>query len=116
MNAKSCTFALGNITTALAAAGCSSLFDGSADSQQRDAVVVRTMQYAELPSGVDRRCVESPKPGDSGSVTIARYRVNRAPYLQAFTTDAAQQLRSGDRVWAAPRLCSIQLKTARSPG
>lgn len=116
MNVKSSTFALVSITAALAATGCSSLFDGSAASPGRDAVVVRTMRYTELPSGMGRRCAALPRPGDDDTVTIVRYRVNRANYLQAFAANAAQQLRSGDRVWVAPRLCSIQFKAASRPG
>lgn len=113
MNAKSRAFALGNLLAVLAAAGCSSVFDGYTQAQ-RDAVVVRTMQYAELPVHVNARCVKPPSSGDPGAVTVVRYRIHRTPYWQAFTAESTPVLHTGDRVVVDPRVCSIQLKAGRS--
>ncbi len=107
------TFALWATTVPFLATGCSSLIDGTAASQNRDAIVVRTLPRGELPVQLDQRCVASSSSDFDGTVAIVQYRVNRANYLQAFSLGGSQHLRSGDPVRVDPRACTLQIQAAR---
>ena len=94
-------------------AGCS-VFNDNAESQWRQVTVINVQPRAELSTGVDVRGVgpAAVPPGDE--VAMVKYRVGRAPYLQAFAIPSGRSLHKGDTVVVHPSQCMMKGDTRAS--
>lgn len=97
------------LIASLTGVGCSG-FDSDAESQWRQATVVGVLPRAQLSPYTDARCVDvdSATAVPSPEVVLVRYRVGRAPYLQAFVLPNGRAFHSGDTVAVHPSQRAIK--------
>ncbi len=95
------------LVASLAAVSCSTLND-DAESQWRRATVVGVQLRAPLQAGVDAHCVDAVGAGPGDEVVLVKYRVGRAPYLQAFVVTSGRALHAGDSVAVHPSKCTLK--------
>lgn len=95
------------LVTSVAAAGCS-VFSDDTQSQWRTLTVMKVQPRAELSTYVDARCVGPASVAPSDEVVVVRYRVGRAPYLQAFPIPSGRSLQKGDTVVVHPGQCLLK--------
>lgn len=104
-------------TVALAASivlgGCA-VFGDEADLQWRRVTVAYVQPRAALGSGVDVRCAAPTSGTPDDPVAVVRYRVGRAPYLQAFAIPTGRSLSAGDTVVVHPSRCLVKDAAAAS--
>ena len=100
------------IGIALSSAGCA-MFDDAHDDHWRNVVVKDLVRRADLPTDVDRRCVDARAGADNDKVAVVQYRVGKGLYSHAFVTRLEDQVHVSDRVAVNPKLCALRLA---SPG
>ena len=96
------------LVTSLTGAGCSSFGGGIPSQWWHQSIVVGVQSLARLSSGVDAHCVDALPDGSDDKVVLVKYRVGRAPYLQAFPIPAGRLLNPGETVVAHPSQCTIR--------
>ena len=89
------------------AAGCSVFID-DIQSPWRTLTVISVQPRAQLSTSVDARCVGAASVAPSDEVVVVKYRVGRAPYLQAFAIPGGRSLHKGDTVVVHPSQCLIR--------
>lgn len=94
------------------ASGCS-VFSNNDAAQWRQLTVLRVQSRAELSRSVDVSCLSSVGGDSNDLVAVVKYRVNRAPYLQAFKFPAGRTLHESDTVIFHPSQCAIQDESPR---
>lgn len=95
------------LVASLAAVGCST-FNNDAQSQWLQATVVGVQLRAQLQTGVDASCVDAAGAGPGDEVVLVKYRVGRAPCLQAFAVTSGRALHTGDSVAVHPNKCAMK--------
>jgi len=95
------------LIAATGVAGCS-VFSGNDEAQWRKLTVMRIQSRAELSTRVDISCMGSVAAGPNEAVAVVKFRVNRAPYLQAFAIPAGRTLHLGDTVVVNPSRCILK--------
>ena len=107
------------VMTLVTATGCA-FVDQEWPMWWQDAVVVRTMHRAELPSGIDAGCVPAaPSSGatpDAALFALVQFRVGRAPYPMLFPIDDDSLMRPGDRVSVEPGTCKLRARVLVGSG
>ncbi len=94
------------LAASAAAASCSGL-GGDAQSQRRQVTVLNVQPRSELGPGVDVRCVDPTAVGPNDDVAVVRYRVGRAPHVQAFAIPVGRRLNKGDTLVVHPSECTM---------
>ena len=87
--------------------GCTVLGD-TGDSHWRRVSVAYVQPRAALGTGVDVRCAAPTVGAPNDPVAVVRYRVGRAPYLQAFPIPAGRSLSAGETVVVHPSRCIVR--------
>ena len=72
------------------------------------ATVISVLPRAQLSTSVDARCVGAASVAPSDEVAVVKYRVGRAPYLQAFAIPGGRSLHKGDTVVVHPSQCLMK--------
>ena len=98
---------VGALVASMTIAGCSVL-TGDTPSQWRTLSVISVQPRAELGSYVDTRCVGPASVAPRDEVAVVKYRVGRAPYLQAFAIPNGRSLHKGDTVVVHPGQCLLK--------
>ena len=88
-------------------AGCS-VFSDDAQSEWRTSTLISVQPRVQLSTYVDARCVGAASVAPSEDVAVVKYRVGRAPYLQAFAIPSGRSLHKGDTVVVHPSQCLIK--------
>ena len=101
------------LAVSVTAAGCSVLAD-DAESQWRQVTVINVQPRAALSKDVDVRCISPNVVAPNDEVAVVKYRVGRAPYLQAFAIPGGRSLHKGDTVVVHPRQCVMRDYTRAS--
>ena len=94
------------LAVSVAAASCAGI-GGDAGSQRRQVRVLSVQPRSELDPGVDMRCVNPTAADPNDVVAVVRYRVGRAPHLQAFAIPVGRRLKQGDTVVVHPSECTM---------
>ena len=95
------------LIASLTGVGCTT-FNSDAESQWRQATVVDVLSRTQLGKHVDARCVDSATAAPSDEVVLVKYRVGRAPYLQAFVLPNGRTVHPGDTVAVHPSRCAMK--------
>ncbi len=95
------------LVTSVTAASCS-VFTDKAQSQWRTLTVINVQPRAEVSADVDARCVGPASVAPSDEVVVVKYRVGRAPYLQALPVPSGRVLHEGDTVVVHPGGCRLE--------
>lgn len=95
------------LVTSVTAAGCSVFNDGT-QAQWRTLTVIQVQPRAEVSDYVDVRCLGPASVAPSDDVVVVKYRVGRAPYLQAFPIPSGRSPHKGDTVVVHPVKCLLK--------
>lgn len=95
------------LVASVTAASCSGFGDDT-QSQWRTLTVINVQPRAALGAYVDTRCVDATSVAPSDEVAVVKYRVGRAPYLQAFAIPNGRSLHRGDTVVVHPGQCLLR--------
>ncbi len=100
------------ICIVVSSAGCAML-DDAHDDHWHSVAVKDVVRRADLPTDVDRCCVDAQAGAASDKVAVVQYRVGKGLYSHAFVTRPEDRVNVSDRVAVNPRLCALRLA---SPG